>query len=148
MNFAERTPITVSLIGVVYYAIFLLISRNALRAGKLEGAEGLVYTAKSMLAFIVLFVITVIGAFILQAIIEAIRTGKDDVDDVEDERDRAFEFYSLKIQSLATGLGFLGALIVLAFGYSAPLALHIIFFGNMAGLVTGEMRKHALYLGV
>lgn len=147
MNFKERMPVTISAVAVILYALFLIKTRNAYQTGLLEGAQGLVYTAKSMLIFIVIFIVTIVATLILQAIIEVVRTGDEDIDDLEDERDRAFELYSLKTQTLANGLSTLLALVLLWAGYSAVLAIHVIFLGNIGGLVFGEMRKHLLYQG-
>ena len=145
MSFQERIPLTVVGLSTLLYAGFIWRMRAAADAGRFEGAEGLVYTGKSLLTFVGLFVVLTILTLIGQAIFEAIRTGEEDVDTGEDERDRAYEFRSLRIQSGVTGVAFCAAMGALWAGYSAPLAIHVLFFGMYFGMVLGELRKFCLY---
>ncbi|GAA3870251.1 hypothetical protein [Celeribacter arenosi] len=146
MSFQERMSLTVMTASTVAYIIFMLLIGRAWNAGRFEGPEGLVYTGKTLLIFIAIFIVLTVGSLIIQAIFETVLTGEEDaMDEGEDERDRAYEFQSLRIQSIVSGVFFCASLGALWAGFSGPVAIHLIFFGFFIGMIAGELRKFLLY---
>lgn len=95
-------------------------------------------------------VVTIIGMIlthIVSAIIEAIRTGKDDpkIEDFEDERDQLIDLKGTRVTYTVSSIGVLLSMLTFVFD-QPPLVMFtlLIFFGLVAQIV-GDISRLVLY---
>lgn len=95
-------------------------------------------------------VVTIIGVIlthIISAIIEAIRTGKDDpkIEDFEDERDQLINLKGTRVTYTVSSIGVLLSMLTFVFS-QPPLVMFtlLIFFGLVAQIV-GDISRLVLY---
>ena len=136
MSFNSKKTIASMAVGVLMIIAYIIyaLGRHS------PAPEDLKSWAVAMLVFIGISVAVVIVIQILFHIATvigiAVKEGEHDgkkLDEnlssltVEDERDKLISLKSSHISSIVAGIGFVTALVGLAFGASAVLALHVIF---------------------
>ena len=148
MSYSSKRTIVSMTIGILSFAAYLIYALSG-RAPALEALKSL---ALAMLVFIGICVVVQIIIQILFHIALAIgitikEKEHDDkkierimsVTTLEDEREKLISLKSAKFGYICAGLGFIAALITLAFGFSTLFALHIMGGSFAAGsLIEGS----------
>jgi len=150
MTYQSKRTVFSLIIGVgilVAYSIYGLGKYNS----SAVGAGDIAFWAKTMLIFIGL---SIVANIVLQILFHiglsigiAVKERENDektinrriaAEMVEDEMDKLIQLKSLRIGFALAGVGFIGALIVIAFGHPAVLALNIIYLSfNVGALAEG-----------
>ncbi len=133
MSYQEKN-ITASLVAliIVLAAFYSRVSTMYL-GGRFDGPEGLILLGKTGLVLIGVSILAVIAATIVLSIVYATITGDAKPSEVVDERDRLIERRGAQISDIATGFGFIGAMVALVSGMAAVPVFFIIalsFFGG------------------
>jgi len=145
MSHEERNNIA-SLIAGLLVNIYVIIKLSTMfEAGRLAGPDAMMIWARAMLWVIPIGILTVIICIILFSILFAIAERDGSPSFVVDERDRAIKTFGLHFTVVATSVGFVGALVALAFG-TAPLYVFIgMFFAFSLGDLIGNAAKLIRY---
>lgn len=131
------TPVVVLIFAPRFYA--------ALHAGTFDGPDGLAAAAQLLLIAVLSTIVISIAVHILGTIALSILTGRGDVDDLTDERDRIFVRTGERLSHFTTG-GFLILLLLLLWrGAPAPAALGILFLGCALGDIIANLYKLIRY---
>jgi hypothetical protein len=102
-------------------------------AGYFDGADGAALTGRAILILIGAIVVAGILGQIVLAIVLAIFG--NELESREDERDRQIEMRAMHLAFTLLGIGFLGAMILLALGRAPFLVFHLITYAMvLAGL--------------
>ena len=133
----------VTLIAVIVW--FLLRFSNKHAAGLFDGPEGLAALGKMVLWFIAATIVGMIAAHIIGVIILAIAEGGGEPDTTTDERDKAIEARGDKVSNALGGVGFLGGIVLMTFGYAVPVVIATMFVGCLGGAVIGNIVKLRAY---
>lgn len=154
MSYQEKRTITSIFSGVLILAAYCLYAFNPSRLAGLTSGD-LKPWANTMLIFIAIgigatIVIQIVFHVLLSiglAVQTTIKNQKTDDKEiersikremVEDERDKQIELKSMRIGFVAAGVGFVAALLLLAFNGSSVTMLNILFFSFAGGsLVEG-----------
>lgn len=146
MSFEDRSNLVMILINLamaVYFGFWIL---PEVFSGGYAGVDGLAHWAQAVLLIIPVAIVATIVLTILVTIGYAIATQNGKPSEVVDERDRAIGVLGLRINLVVAGVGFLLALIGLAFlGWTAIVVLNLTFLGFMAGGLAGDVTKFVLY---
>ena len=139
MSVKSKRTIVSMVAGIILIAVYIFYAR-----GKDFSGEDLKSWAVLMLVFIGISVAAMILINIVFHIVFAIGTAvkereKSDSEVeriiessvVEDEMDKIINLRSAQIGNICTGIGFIAALVTLAFGMPAVIALHVLF-GSLA----------------
>ena len=144
MSFNSKKAIASMSAGVFMIIAYITYALG----GSAPASEDLKSWAVAMLVFIGISIVVVIVIQILFHIATAIgiavkkhERDRKKIDrrfsaiTVEDERDKLISLKSSHISSIVAGIGFVSALVCLAFGASAVLALHVIFGSCAVGSI-------------
>lgn len=144
MSFSERTVWAELLasLTIVALVVWYIATRHA--TGAFDGPEGLQLWARTVLVLIAASIVVAILVSILFAIGYRIVTGEDP-DDLVDERDRQIAGLGWKVSMIATGAGFVAALVALAAGLSAFGALNAMLASCALGDLSGNIAKLIRY---
>jgi hypothetical protein len=147
MSFKQKnitvTFVNFSLILVFFlFRVFQMVQNDSFTSENVFRLWGII---------IILAVVVSIGATILtiivSAVIDAIRTGKEEpeIDALEDERDKLIDLRGTKITNLVSSIGSLIAMLTFVLG-QPPLVMFtlLIFFGVLAQVV-GDISRLVLY---
>jgi hypothetical protein len=147
MSFKQKnitvTFVNFSLILVFFlFRVFQMVQNDSFTSENVFRLWGII---------IILAVVVSIGATILtiivSAVIDAIRTGKEEpeIDALEDERDKLIDLRGTKITNLVSSIGSLIAMLTFVLG-QPPLVMFtlLIFFGILAQVV-GDISRLVLY---
>lgn len=147
MSFKQKNSV-VTLVNFSFILLFFLlrviqlIRNDAFTASKLFWLWGIII----VLAIFVTVAATILTQ-IVTAIIEAIRTGKENpkIEDFEDERDKLIDLKGTQATYTASSLGSFIAMLSFVFG-QPPLVMFslLIFFGVLAQII-GDVRRLRLY---
>lgn len=142
MSIQEKKIIVnlVSTIGI--YTAYCLYVKDFFLNG-MENDLGL--WGKTVLVFIPIAIAVKILTIIIFFIINAIITNGEEMDDLEDERDKLISSKGNNIGYIIVGLGFVLSLISLVISYPAYIMINIIYlFFNIADL-SSDISKIVLY---
>ncbi len=132
-----------TLIAVIVW--FLLRFSNRYAAGVFNGPEGLAALGKMVLWFIAATIVGMIAAHIIGLIVLAIAEGGQEPDTTTDERDKMIEARGDRVSNGLSGVGFLGGILLMTFGYAVPVVIAAMFVGCLAGAVVGNVVKLFAY---
>lgn len=116
------------LVGTGYYSYYLV---QQIQQATADGNSITSYWGRTMLVSIVLSVVLTVVLTILVSIIQAVAT-RDEDPMLSDERDQLIELKADRVSFSVFGIGFLIAMIVLAFGGS-PFIMFNIFIYSLFG---------------
>ena len=119
-------------------AAWVLWDRHAL--GAFDGAAGIQAWARTVLVLIGAGIGVAIAVSIAFAIGHAVVTGTRG-DDLVDERDRLIAGFGWKVSAVASSIGFIGALILLATGASVLHGLNVMLAAFALGDTAGNLAK-------
>jgi len=144
MSFNSKKTIASMAAGVILIAAYIFYALSE----RSPAPEDLKSWAIAMLVFIGISVAAVIVVQVLFHVAAAIRIAvkEQEKDDkkieknlsslmVEDERDKLINLKSSRVTSVFAGIGFIAALVGLAFGISSVFALHILFGSFSVGCI-------------
>lgn len=130
MSFKEKSSWIV-LVGMI--ALFGWYGWNFL----VTGGFGTGTTGVILIGTIVFIVLVIVGHIVV-SILQAIATGKDDIDDSSDERDRSIELYGERAGGLVLGLAVLATL-----AFTLMAAEYLIASMLFMAMVFSEIVKNA-----
>jgi CHASE2 domain-containing sensor protein len=113
--------------------------------GAFAGDEGLAVWARTVLWVIPASVVASIVVTILFNIVFSIATQDEDPDTTVDERDRSISIKGMRVTMVVASAGFIGALAMLALGWSPLIGLNVILAGFALGDLSGSVTRMALY---
>ena len=147
MSFQQKN-ITVSLVNFSLILVFYLIRVLQMILSESFNSTNLFRLWGIIIGLAV--VVTIIGTIlthIVSAIIQAIKTGKEDpkVEDIQDERDQIIDLKGTRITYTVSSLGVFLSMLTFVFG-QPPLVMFslLIFFGVVAQVV-GDISRLVLY---
>jgi len=130
---------------VAVIAWFIARFSNKYAAGVFDGSDGLIALGKTMLWFIAATIVAMIAVHIVGVIILAIAEGGKEPDTTTDERDRAIEASGDKVSNSLSGVGFLGGILLMTFGYGVAVVIATMFVGCLFGAIVGNVVKLRAY---
>lgn len=133
--------ISTGLILLIFAPRFLA----ALEAGSFDGPDGLSAAAKLLLIAVVATIVISIAVHILGTIALSILTGRGDVDDLTDERDRSISLYGERLSHWLTGGALILMLVLLWQSVEPPVAIGILFLGCALGDIIANVYKLIRY---
>ena len=145
MTYEERNNLVAILTNILVmgWLTARLLGMNG--EGAFGGPDGLAVWAQTVLWVIPASVGVTIIATILFNILFAIATRDENPSFIIDERDRQIAIRGMVTTMIVASAGFIGALIALAFGWTALLALTVILYGFAAGDLIGSIVKLVLW---
>lgn len=146
MSQGQRTVLFQFVTTLIVLAIFTPRFLSKLAAGDFAGPDGLAATGGFFLIAIVVAIVLAVAVHIVGAILIAIVTGSGEVDDLTDERDRAFDLVGERISHWLSGIGFLIGLIVLWRGGAGAYLPALTYLGFALGDIAGNGYKLARYV--
>lgn len=141
MSFEERNALSGLATSLIAWAVMGSAMWRKYSAGQFDGPDGVMLWARSMLwliAFGIAFGIILAIAF---AIIDAIVHGKEKNHTQTDERDRLIALLGYRITLAAVSIGLVGAILGMAFGWTAVQGLMLIFVSCALGDTVGVAYK-------
>ena len=95
-------------------------------------------------------VVTIIGTIlthIVSAIIETIRTGKDDpkIEDFEDERDQLIDLRGTKVTYFVSSIGVFLSMLTFVFDQPPLVMFTLLIFSGLVAQVVGDISRLVLY---
>lgn len=147
MSFQQKN-ITVSLVSFV-----LILGFYSLRLIQMTGNESFTSGNVFWLWGIIIglaVVVTIIGTIlthIVSAIIEVVRTGKDDpkIEDIEDERDQLIDLKGTKVTYTVYSLGVFAAMLTFVFGLPPLVMFSLLILAGLVAQIVGDIFRLVLY---
>lgn len=95
-------------------------------------------------------VVTIIGTIlthIVSAVIEVVRTGKDDpkIEDIEDERDQLIDLKGTKVTYTVYSLGVFAAMLTFVFGLQPLVMFSLLILAGLVAQIVGDVFRLVLY---
>jgi hypothetical protein len=144
MDIKEKR-ILVSLIGsVLVFLFYALYVYNKHIAGSPEIINDFQFWGKAFLFMIPVAIVAQIIIHIILAIFAKITTNED-LDTIDDERDKLIELKSIKISHYIFLAGFMTAMIWLAIGAQPGLMFILLFSSGFIASIIGEIAKLYYY---
>lgn len=145
MTYQDRNNVVSIIVAILVngYVISRLIEMNA--TGLFDGPDAPNVWARMIIWVIPISIAATIIGTILFNIGYAIVTGTEKPSFVVDERDRLFEQRSMIAVMILVVIGFFGMVIGLAIGWSALVAINILYFAFAAGSIAGDAVKFISY---
>jgi hypothetical protein len=144
MDIKEKR-ILVSLIGsVLVFLFYALYVYNKHIAGNPEIINDFQFWGKAFLFMIPVAIVAQIIIHIILAIFAKITTNED-LDTIDDERDKLIELKSIKISHYIFLAGFMTAMIWLAIGAQPGLMFILLFSSGFIASIIGEIAKLYYY---
>lgn len=141
MSHEEKNTLVAIVTNVLVTVFFAFKILQMHQAGAFAGADGLMIWARTVLWMIpVSIAITVVFA-IGFSIVFAIVTRNPKPSFIVDERDKGLSKLSMQATMIVAGAGWIMALILLAFGWSAFGALNMVLFSFAFGDLGGSLLK-------
>lgn len=145
MSYQSKKTITSMVTGAGLLAAYCMYAFGKYGFGRTGGGD-IQFWARTMLIFIgigigVQIVLQIIFHIILSIGIAVKEGGADEkainrkieATIIEDEMDKLIELKSLRFGFIFAGVGFVGALVTMALGYSMVIALNVMYLSFMAG---------------
>ncbi len=115
------------------------------RDGAFNGSDGVTLWAQSVLWMVPASMAICIGAIILIHVAHAILTATPHQGVLTDERDTAIGRRAMQMTLVVASVGFIAAIAALAAGWSALAGMNIVLAGFVAGDLSGNLFKLAIY---
>lgn len=149
MSFQQKN-ITVSLVSFI-----LILGFYSLRVIQMIGNESFTSGNVFWLWGIIIglaVVVTIIGTIlthIVSAVIEVVRTGKDDpkIEDIEDERDQLIDLKGTKVTYTVYSLGVFAAMLTFVFGLQPLVMFSLLILAGLVAQIIGDVFRLVLYRG-
>lgn len=141
MSYEERNAWASLIASLFAWGIIGTQIIGDLRAGVFDGPEGLQLWAWAVVKLMLWGIGILIVVTVAMAIFDAILRGKDVPATQADERDQLIALLSHRIVLVAVSTGVIGAIIALAWGIGAPLALTGIFVACALGDTLGTFYR-------
>jgi Mn2+/Fe2+ NRAMP family transporter len=145
MGHEERNIVTAVIANLIVNSVMILWLHRRWVAGDFAGADGLTNWARTVIWAIPGSILLTILLVILANILFAIVNRDENPDTMVDERDKAFQMRGMAVTMIAVAAGFILSLAVLALGWSALVALTMIYFSFAIGDLTGNLVKLLSY---
>ena len=145
MTHTERNTLIAILINLGIIYVFGSRLWDLHQSGAFAAADGLAVWAKAVLWMIPVSIGATIIGTILFEILYAIATNNPNPETITDERDHQISNFGMKVTIVVASAGFIGALIGLAYGWSAVGALSLILAGYALGDLIGNLARMARY---
>ena len=145
MTYQDRNNVVSILVNIIVNGYIILRLLNMNTDGAFGGPDAANVWARTVVWAIPIGIGAVIIGTILFNIGFAIVTGNPKPSFVVDERDRLFERRSMMPPLIFATFGFLAAIILMAFGWSALFAFNVIYFSMAAGSLIGDMVRFISY---
>ncbi|HAX71255.1 MAG TPA: hypothetical protein PK152_04560 [Anaerolineales bacterium] len=147
MSFQQKN-ITVSLVSFI-----LILGFYSLRVIQMIGNESFTSGNVFWLWGIIIglaVVVTIIGTIlthIVSAVIEVVRTGKDDpkIEDIEDERDQLIDLKGTKVTYTVYSLGVFAAMLTFVFGLQPLVMFSLLILAGLVAQIIGDVFRLVLY---
>lgn len=147
MSFQQKN-ITVSLVSFI-----LILGFYSLRVIQMIGNESFTSGNVFWLWGIIIglaVVVTIIGTIlthIVSAVIEVVRTGKDDpkIEDIEDERDQLIDLKGTKVTYTVYSLGAFAAMLTFVFGLPPLVMFSLLILAGLVAQIIGDVFRLVLY---
>ena len=147
MSFQQKN-ITVSLVSFI-----LILGFYSLRVIQMIGNESFTSGNVFWLWGIIIglaVVVTIIGTIlthIVSAVIEVVRTGKDDpkIEDIEDERDQLIDLKGTKVTYTVYSLGVFAAMLIFVFGLQPLVMFSLLILAGLVAQIIGDVFRLVLY---
>jgi len=144
MSHEERNVLTEILANAIIIALFLWFLVAGHAAGRFDGPDGVQAWAVLVIKLIGASIMIGIVLAISMAIVWQMVTGEGSALQ-RDERDRAISGIGWKVQGIATAIGIVGAVGMLALGQEVVAALNLILAGCAFGDTGGNLAKLYAY---
>lgn len=145
MSHEERNTVTALIVSIIVLLYFGTSLRNDWIAGAFDGPDGIMIWARTVLWIIPFCIVFTIVATVAMNIGYAIITRTPNPDFISDERDAAIGRRGSLVTMVIASMGFIAALIALAFGWSALAGFNVILVAFYAADFVGNMSKMAAY---
>lgn len=145
MTHEERTNLMSILTGLLVISYIGWSVYSKAEAGVFAGPDALMIWARTVLWAIPIGIIMMIVMMIFFNIVYAIATNNPKPSFVVDERDQSIKIWGLRVTGGAISTGFIISLLGLALGWSAFVAVNVIFFSLAIGDLLGGLTKLVLY---
>ena len=145
MNSEERNIWAALLSGLIVNAWFFHRIWLMFSDGTSTAPDAMQIWARTIIWAIPAAIVATIALTILVSIAAAMVTGEKSIPTLKDERDRLFQLWGLGVTMAFTVLGFVSAVVVLAFGHSGFLAFNLVYLGCAIGDMAGNTLKLVLY---
>lgn len=145
MSYEERNTVAAIVVNLCVVAFFAWLIMSMYGDGAFAGDEGLAVWARTVLWVIPASVVASIVVTILFNIVFSIATQDEDPDTTVDERDRSISIKGMRVTMIVASAGFIGALALLALGWSPLIGLNVILAGFALGDLGGSVTRMALY---
>lgn len=133
MTYEERNALLGLILMPFVVGVYVWLMIGLGREEALAGPDALKIWARLVLGTMAGSIVVTIIAAILFNILWAIATRDPKPSFVVDERDRMIGIFGLRVLIVVVSVGFIAALVALALGYSALLALNLTLAGFAAG---------------
>lgn len=149
MSHEEKNTILQIIVGVVLNIWLYLEIRQLYSRGLMEGPAAIQTWAETVFWVIIFSVVAgillTIVSTVIFSVLEKIVFGEVDYNFITDERDKVIASTGNKITIFIAGLGFLGLILGLKFGYDVVDCLVMLMFCFSFGSLVGEVSKLARY---
>ncbi len=116
----EQRLVTSMATQITIFAVYAIVVLGHLGSGRLAEPDGFVFIGRSVVALMAATIVVTIIIQIVLAIVMAVRTGADDHDFIEDERDKLIQLKGMRVSHLTFSIAFVLTMIALALGLIAP----------------------------
>lgn len=145
MTYQDRNNVVSILVNLLVngYITLRILDMNA--GGAFAGPDAVNVWARTVVWVIPISIAATIVGTILFAILHAIATGNPRPSFVVDERDRMFERRSMVATLILAAFGFIAAIVMLAFGWSALVGFNVIYYAMALGSLAGDLVRFISY---
>ena len=147
MSFKEKN-ITVTLISfLLILTIFIMGVWRMVQGGGLNSTSLFRLWGLTIVLAIIFTIVATILTHIVSAIIETIRTGKEDpqIEDLEDERDQLIDLRGTKITYAVSSIGVFLAMLTFVLGQDSLVMFTLLIFFGLVAQIVGDIARLALY---
>ena len=148
MSFQEKN-ITASLVSFsLILGFFIIRVLQMVQSGNFTSHNLFRLWLIVIVVAIVATILTTIFAHIIDAIIQAIKTGGEEepeIDDTEDERDKLIGLRGTQVTYIFTSIGVFLAMLTFVFGQPALVMFTLLIFFGIAAQVIGDIARLVLY---
>jgi hypothetical protein len=144
----QQKNVTVSLISTTLILVFFLVRLSQmLQNGNLIQED--IYRLWGIV-IVLGIVVTIAGTIlthIFSAIIESIRTGKEDpyIEDIEDERDKLIDLRGTRVAYIVFSIGVLLSMLTMVLGQPPIVMFTLLIFFGIVAQITGDITRLVLY---
>lgn len=145
MNSEHRNIWAALLSGLIVNAYFFHRIWGMFGDGTSTAPNAMQLWARTIIWAIPANILATVIMTILVSIVVGITTGEKSIPALKDERDRLFQLWGLGVTMAFTVIGFVTAVLCLAFGQSGFLAFNFVYLGCAIGDMAGNSLKLVLY---